>query len=55
MMYIYRLTDEHTSLRMSVTGTFLGFSTDEYIRVIFLGTEEYIKTEEDTLFSYSDG
>jgi hypothetical protein len=51
--YIHRLTDKHTSLCMLVTSTLPGFGTEEYIRVIFLGTGEYIKTEEDTLFSCS--
>jgi hypothetical protein len=51
--YIRQLTDEHTSLCTLVPGTFLGFSTEEYIRVIFLGTEEYIKIKKDTMFSCS--
>jgi hypothetical protein len=38
---------------MSVPGIFLGFGTDEYSSIIFLGTEEYNKDEEDTMFSYS--
>jgi hypothetical protein len=52
-MYIHWLTNEHTSPCMSMTGTFLDFGTEEYTRVIFLRTEEYIKTEEDSLFSSS--
>jgi hypothetical protein len=34
-------------------GIFLDFGTEEYSSVIFLGTEKYNKTEEDTLFSCS--
>jgi hypothetical protein len=34
-------------------GTLLGFGTEEYISVIFFGTEEYKKNKEDILFSYS--
>jgi hypothetical protein len=56
--YLHRLTpayssctDEYAALCSSVTGTFLSFGTEEYISVIFLGTEEYKKIEEDTLFS----
>jgi hypothetical protein len=45
--------NEHTDLRTSVTDTFLDFGTEEYIRVIFLNTDEYIKIEKDTIFSYS--
>jgi hypothetical protein len=36
-----------------VHGIFYGFGTEEYSIVIFLSTEEYIYTEEDTLFSCS--
>jgi hypothetical protein len=46
-------TDEYTTLRSSVTDTFLGFGTEDYISVILLGTEEYKKTKEGTLFSCS--
>jgi hypothetical protein len=41
-------------LCLSVLGTFLGFGTEEYSSVIFLGTDEYNKTEEHTLFSCSE-
>jgi hypothetical protein len=37
----------------SVAGTFLDFGTEEYSRVIFLGTEKYKITEKYTLFSCS--
>jgi hypothetical protein len=37
----------------SVNGISLGVSTEAYSTVIFLDTEEYIHTEEDTLFSCS--
>jgi hypothetical protein len=39
---------------LSVLGTFLGFGTEEYSSVIFLGTDEYNKTEGHTLFSCSE-
>jgi hypothetical protein len=57
--YVHQLTDEHTAtyslvpmncLRTSVTDIFLSFGTEEYSLVIFLGTKEYTKNEEDTLF-----
>jgi hypothetical protein len=32
---------------------FIGLGTKEYICAIFLGTEEYTKTKECMLFSYS--
>jgi hypothetical protein len=54
--YLRRLppvTDKYTGLYSSVSGIFLGFGTEEYSSVIFLGTEEYKKPEEDTLFSCS--
>jgi uncharacterized membrane protein len=34
----------------SVENIDVGFGTEEYSIVIFLGTEEYTKTEKDTLF-----
>jgi hypothetical protein len=52
--YIRRLIDLYYHIYSSVPGIFLGFGTEEYSSVIFLGTEEYNKTEECTLFSYSD-
>jgi hypothetical protein len=52
--YIHRLTDEYNTLHSSVPGIFLSFDIEEYILVIFLSTKEYRKTEEDTLFSYSE-
>jgi hypothetical protein len=33
---IHQLIDRHTGLRTLVSSTFLGFDTEEYIRVIFL-------------------
>jgi hypothetical protein len=38
----------------SVETIFLSSGTEEYITVIFLGTEEYKSTDECTIFSYSD-
>jgi hypothetical protein len=39
------------SVYSSVTFTFISLGTEEYICVIFLGTEEFKKTEEYFLFS----
>jgi hypothetical protein len=52
--YICQLTNEYSGLHSSVPNSFINFGTKEYSSVIFLGTEEYKKTEEGTLFSYSD-
>jgi hypothetical protein len=38
-----------------IENVFIGFSTKEYSTVIFLGTEEYIIAEENTLFSVVKG
>jgi hypothetical protein len=51
--YIHRLTDKYNALRSSVPGIFLGFGIEEYSLVIFLGTKEYTKTGEGSLFSCS--
>jgi hypothetical protein len=53
-MHIHRLTEEYSELYSSVPSTFLSLGTEEFSSVILLGTEEYKKTEEDTMFSYSD-
>jgi hypothetical protein len=45
-LYLCWLTDKYTDLRSSVTGTFLSFSTEEYISVIFPGSEEDTTTTE---------
>jgi hypothetical protein len=42
------------ALCSSVNGISLSVGTEEYSTVILLGTEKYIHTEEDTMFSYSD-
>jgi hypothetical protein len=51
--YIRWLIDEGTGIFLSVEDTFLSSDTEEYIIVIFLGTEEYKTTKECTLFSCS--
>jgi hypothetical protein len=45
--YVRQLTNEHTG------HIFVGLGTEEYISVIFLGIEEFKKTEECLLFSCS--
>jgi hypothetical protein len=52
--YIHQLTDERTILYSSVISIFLSSGAEEYITVIFLGTEEYKSTDEFTLFSCSE-
>jgi hypothetical protein len=52
-MCIRRLTDKYSGLHSSVSGIFLSFSAEEYSSVIFLGTEEYNKIDECTMFSCS--
>jgi hypothetical protein len=42
------------SVYSSVTFTLMGLGTEEYICVIFLGTEEFKNTEEYSLVSCSD-
>jgi hypothetical protein len=49
--YIYQLTDEYTGLCSSDENVFLSYGTEEYITIIFLGTEKLKKTEEHMLFS----
>jgi hypothetical protein len=46
----YHVYSSVSGLYSSVPGIFLSFDIDEYSSVIFLGIEEYNKTEEDTLF-----
>jgi hypothetical protein len=41
------------TIHSSVPSIFFGFGTEKFSSVIFLGIEEYKKTEEDILFSYS--
>jgi hypothetical protein len=45
----------HHGTKPMSPGIFLGVGTKEYSTVIFLSTEEFNATEEDTLFSCSDG
>jgi hypothetical protein len=44
-----------SSVSLSVTKLLLVYPTDTYSNNIFLGTEEYKKIKEFTLFSYSEG
>jgi hypothetical protein len=49
--YIHQLTDEYTGLCSSDENVFLSYDTEEYITIIFLGTEKLKKTDEHMLFS----
>jgi hypothetical protein len=53
--HMRRLINEYSGLYFSVPSTFLDFGTKEFSSVIFLGTKEYKISEEDILFSSSEG